>query len=419
MLRDPEVLKLLGHEPELLAIADTIYATLGADHRRRQRLLRTARVGALAIVLATVAGLALLAPWRAGERGVVAQALAAVPVGGPVVHTVVRTELPSAHLIDLANGREAPSVVELEFWFDPRKNMLHALIRRDQVIVGDLLLTPREAVSAAGRIVGSHEGRTLSPALIGFATGYHRALQDRAARPVGRALLDNQQVTTLEIQTRFGREQVALDPQTLRPLAIRTLAPKATELTARVIAFAMLPTSDANFHRPHETQTGPTGGTVVASILVSPAEAARALSRPSMWVGRRFRHLELRLVERQQLERFYASSAKRRRFGVGIDLIYGAVRGHRPDWRGSFLEITQATRPEPAYGFLSGALSLAPTPRTGTMRLERLQMPSAAAGAIWRAQLQSRGLYVTITGASRTIVLAAAQTLTPISRQAR
>lgn len=418
VLRDPEVLRLLADEPKLLAIADAIYATLGSDYRRRQRRLRAGRLGVLATVVVIAVILGLLQPWRAGGGGIVAEALAAVPARGPVVHSVLRTEVPGEHLVELSSGRDVPEIVELEFWFDERHERLHMVVRREGVVVGDLLLTPKGAISAAGRVITAASGSILNPALIGFVTGYRNALQSGAARPLGRTSLARQQVTMLAIKTRFGREQVALDPQTLKPLAIRALTSGgvAIGLTARVVELAAIPTREANFERPRRRSPGPTGGSVVSNRSLSPHAASRVLTPSPVWVGQRLGGLNLRVVQQQRLDRFYAATSPptRRSFGVGLDLIYGAVRQGRPDWGQSFLEIAEAVRPEPAYGFLSGTLSLEPAPRIGAMRVERLEMLGATGGAIWRAQLRSHGLYLTLTASSRTLVIAAARALAPI-----
>lgn len=118
---------------------------------------------------------------------------------------------------------------------------------------------------------------------------------------------------------------------------------------------------------------------------------------------------------RQRLSRILSTGPKAAHAQSGIDLIYGAVRGGRPDWHASFLEIQQATQPEPAYGFLSGPLRIEPLPPEGVLRLER-QQPARKGHALWRGELGQHGLYLALTGSSRELVIAAARSLRPIGR---
>jgi len=216
VLRDPEVIESLRDEPELLAIADAIHATLGEDYRRQRRRRRIVRVGTLAAVVSAAAVLALLQPWSGGGSGLVSQALAAIPGQGPVVHAVLRSPLPGVDLVDLRTGGAEREEVFSEFWFDPARELLHTLIRRDGVVVADVVASPEKTISAAGRVLGG-ASPSLDPALVAFASGYRDALASGSARPLGRTLAGNGAPPVVEMARPLAREQVTLDPKTLRP----------------------------------------------------------------------------------------------------------------------------------------------------------------------------------------------------------
>ena len=95
-LRDPELVRMLADDPELLAIADALVETRREQpasepvHARRRR--RLASVGAAAAVAAAVVAVLLVSPWSGDGGGLVGRALAAIGTG-PVLHVV--TEQPS------------------------------------------------------------------------------------------------------------------------------------------------------------------------------------------------------------------------------------------------------------------------------------------------------------------------------------
>lgn len=418
VLRDREMLTLLRDDPELLAIADAIHATLGAGYRRRQRRLRARRLTAVAATVVVLAILAIASPWGRGGNGLVEAALAAVPGGGPVVHALVRTQVPGQELIDLASGRSIPETSELEFWFDEQRGILHTLIRRDGHLVADILTSPRGTISAAGTVLGPQTRPLLDPMLIGFATGYREALARGAARQAGRGLIGGRAVVWLDTESGIGRQRIALDMRSLRPIAIRALTPRSApaSVTAQVLRLDAMQRGSANFERPSVPPLSPSGGTVVTSVVVSRG-SVRSLGRFVLWAGLRSAGLELSLIQRQTLLRLYPKGTPRpRRLTSGVDLLYGSVRNGRPDWQGNFLEIQQATRPEPAYGFLSRSLRLEPVPRAGFLRLARRPLAGSTGGAVWVGQLRRGGRYVTLTGSSRAVVVAAARALRPIGR---
>jgi hypothetical protein len=417
VLRDREVLEVLRDQPELLAIADAIHATLGHDYRRQRRRRRIARTGTLTAAVTVAAVLALVQPWSGGGPGLVTQALAAIPGRGPIVHAVIRSDLPGVEIVNLQSGRSEPEQVTSEFWYDPTRDLLHTVIRRDGVVVTDILATPEKTASATGPVFGG-AAPTLDPALLAFASGYRQALASGAARPLGRALAGNRTPPVLRLTTRLGREQVTLDPKTLRPRTIRALRPNGepSPQIAHVITLSALSSRAANFHAKRRTgKPFASAGAVMESTAIAPTRARHALSLPPLWAGNRLAGLRLRLLARQRLSRIFPTGTTTARAGSGVDLIYGALRGGRPDWRSHFLEIQEAPTPEPAYGLLPGPLRVEPLPKPGLLQLEREQPAGRGGGhTIWRGELHQAGLYLVLTGSSRGLVLRAARSLRAI-----
>ncbi len=250
VLRDSEVIELLRNDPELLAIADTIHATLGKDYRGRVRR-RIVRVGILALVLCTAVLLAFVQPWSSGD-GLVSEALAAIPNHGSVVHMVLESSVPGTEVVNVRDGHVEPERVASEFWFDQRRGLLHTVIRRQGAVVADVVTTPAKTTSVAGPVLGQ-ASTTLEPALVAFASGYRVALASGAARPLARTSPTGRSAPTLEVTTPLGREQVTLDPATLLPREIRPVLSDG-RLGRRVIRVVTLSTQSA---RPGEFEVRP------------------------------------------------------------------------------------------------------------------------------------------------------------------
>jgi hypothetical protein len=416
VLRDPEVLEELHDEPELLALADAVYDRLGGEYRHKRRSARTALIAGATAAAAGAVVLVLIRPWGAGGPSLVDEALAAIPERGPVLHAVLQTIVPDRQLVDLSSGRSGPDTVELEFWFDGRRDLLHTLVRNQSQIIADILATPQETVSSAGPSLGTGSSKALPEALVGFASGYREALAAGEARAAVPTPAGRPSARWLEIDTSLGRQLVALDPRSLLPREIRTLPSGSAPIgvAARVLHIATTSITEANFRQPRPAGPEPSGGAVTRSATVSISSAAQLFARRALWVGPRVDDLELRIVKRQRLVRFLPPTAPvRRTFGTGLDLVYGAVRNGRPDWRKHYLEIQEAPTPEPAYGYLTGILSVQALPRPGFLVLER-QPQGSRRGSIWVGRLRSDGFYLTLTASGRSLVVNAARTLRPV-----
>lgn len=412
VLRDPEVLELLRDEPELLAIADAVHARLGGQRRRRRRRAQVTLV-AVGVLVAVALLVSFLPPWN-NSPSLVEQANAAISGRGPVLHTLMQTVVPGRQLVDISTGRSRPDVVELEFWFDEQRGLLHTLIRNRGYVVSDILATPGGTLSAAGQVLSAADGASNTRTLLGFASGYRRALASGRAAEYRGIPPEGRSARWLRIDTRFGHELVGLDPRNGQARELRGSSGQSRPL-ARVLEVEAVTRAAANLRVPREAAFGPTGGAVVARREVSIRSAARLLKRSPLWAGRRVDGLRLRVVQGQKLVRFFphgAGHVSARR--TGLALVYGAARHQLPNWERAFVQIQQATSPEPAYGFLTGPLALSAAAPAGAMILERSPMPGSPSGSSWTARLHSDGLYLTLTAPRRSLVIDAARMLRPL-----
>jgi hypothetical protein len=241
---DAEVLELLRDEPELLAIADAV----GSTQRRRRELLRTTWPVATLVAVAAVALIALLAPWQGHGSPVVARALAALG-DGPVVHLIVREAAP------LQAGPVRPPINERqwELWYDRKHKLLHAVVRRNGRVVGEVLETPDVTITSGG-VVRRHAKPKLDPALRDFATRYQADLVSHRLQVTSRAKLDGRPVIWL----RSRRLSVAVDTATYKPVVARRLVHERVVGPVEQIAAAeTLPLGKGNFVAPRRAITVP------------------------------------------------------------------------------------------------------------------------------------------------------------------
>lgn len=381
---DPEVLELLRDEPELLAIVDAIAATQ-VQRRRRvpQRLLLVAAVAG--VVLVSIA----LVPWRLGGDGLSERALAAIG-GARVVHVVASRPEPEQTLIDLATGTERSGEVRLETWFDSDTGDTRTTTRRNGEVVAD--------TAAAGTASGGRD-----PAVSLFVRGYRPALERGEIAVLRRERLDGVDVVWVQVTLPSGRRsEVALDTSTDLPVAFRFAAEPASPLW-RIESMDTLGRSKADF-TTSQAPRGPEQGEIASARPSSPARAATVLEGHGTWPGPQFAGLHLEHVREQTLGRVFTDG--RRETGVGVELLYRGAGS-------AFVRIRQATTPEIAYGFAEGRLTLdfAPIPKQGVLALTA---PGSASGSLWRGQLRSNAVYLTILGSDRDLVLGAARTLVPL-----
>jgi hypothetical protein len=403
VLEDLEVVELLADEPELLAIADAVVVTQPRPRRRRlwSRLLPLA--AALAVAGAVVAAL----PHSRGDGALLAEALAAIG-NGPVVHARIEAPLPRTNVIDLATGRAKPQMVTIEYWFDEPRGRLRTVVRRGGVLVDELLQTRTGTTFRGGAVVARPGVQSeVDPALAGFVTHYRAALESGEARVVEEANLDGRPVVWL-LLSGGADEHVAVDAETSAPVLIRPLAAEESPgpLSWRVRTIEAVARVEADFARP-ATEPRPFRGDVRASQPLSSGQVADAVAWPALWLGESWRGLRLVSLELQVLTRGYPPMSRTPPTrGEGLRLRYTI------DGEPTYVEVSQAPSPEPAYAFVGGEVTFGGNPIPPEGQLELVDVPDASSRArSVVGQLRRDGVFVTIWASSRRLCLEAARAL--------
>jgi hypothetical protein len=402
---DREVVELLADEPELLALADAIAATQRQPPRRRPWPRLVAVAAALAGVAAAVATL----PFRGGEPSLLSEALAAVG-RGPVVHARIEARLPETDVVELATGRRTPQTVAIEYWFDEPRGRLRTEVRRSGVLVDDFLQTRAGVLSGRGPVeVARAAEPALDPALAGFVTRYREALARGRARRLGERELNGRRVVWLLLGAGAARERVAVDAETFEPVLVVPLdrGGRPGAFTWRVATIESVARVEADFAPPRTRPATPFRGDVRDSRPISSGQVQATVRWPALWLGESWRGLRLVSIERQTVTRGYppATGIETTR-GAGLRLRYAA------EGRPSYVELSQAPSPEPAYAFAGGRSTFQgnPVPREGFAEIVEL---GSAPGGVPTAlgQLRRDGVYVTIWASNRALCLEAARAL--------
>jgi hypothetical protein len=397
---DREVVELLADEPELLAIADAITTTQPRPRRRGSR------IGALAAAVIAVGTVLVVLPDRGGDSSLLADALAAVG-RGPVVHARIETVLPATNVIVLATGRARPQTIAIEYWFDEPRGRLRTVVRRGGVAVDEFLQTQAGAMSNRGLVrLAPGAQPALDPALAGFVTRYRDALASGEARVEEEGELEGRRVVWLLLSASGVRERVAVDAETYVPLQITPLDPSGgvSPFSWRVRVIETVARVEADFAAPKARPVAPFRGDVRESRPISSGQAAGAVAWPVLWLGQSWRGLRLVSLEQETLTRGYPPESRvRADRGEGLRLRYAV------DGADTYVELSQAPFPEPAYAFAGGELTFNgnPIPLEGSIELVELgARPGRAIG-----QLRRDGVYVTIWASSRELALEAARGL--------
>jgi hypothetical protein len=385
---DLEVVELLADEPELLAIADAVVATQPRPRRRRL----WPRLIALAAALVVATGVVALFPQSRSDDGLLPEALAAIGTG-PVVHARIAARLPGTNVVELSTGRAHPQTVTIEYWFDEPRRRLRTVVRRGGVVVDDVLQTRSVGIAPE-----------LHPALAGFVTRYRAALERGEADVVNEEELGGRSVVWLRLSS---RDLVAVDAESYAPVLIKPLGGR---LAWRVRAIETVARVEADFMRA-VAKARPYRGDVRKSQPVSSRQAADRTSWPALWLGESWRTLRLVSLELQTLTRGYPpASGRQPTRGRGLRLRYAVDR------EPTYVDISQAPFPEPAYAFTGGWETFAgnPIPRQGQMEL--VEVPNALNRRMTViGQLRRDGVFVTIWASSRRLCLEAARALRRMS----
>jgi hypothetical protein len=385
-----EVVELLRDDPELVRLAERVAGLSqegGEAHRRRRPLLVSSFVAAATAAVGVAAALVL----ATGGHGPSLSDRALAALGRErVLHAVVVRSVEDDRTVDLSTGRQAPARLSVESWFDGQSQRLHVIERRNGGQLAAALGT-RQALARK-------PGWRLDPALALFLTGYQEALRRGLVRDLGSAVVGGRKVRWLGLRS---GERVAVDPKTFLPVVIE----RRDGTRWSIARIESNPFSSADFRAPRPRPPTPSGGRVLGQERIAPSKAARLLGTPALWLGRASGDLRLAALRRERLVSVYPPDTRRRPFrSRGVALSYRMLR------RAGVVEVREARRPLPAYGF-SGRLTFGfdPVPPEGSLQL-------VAIGGGWLGQLRAQHLYITLTGPDPATLTQAARDLRPIAR---
>lgn len=380
IVRDPELLELLGDDPELLALADAVRAT---QRPARTGLSRPGRLAALAGAVAAVAALVLLSPWdRNSSPSIVDRALAAVGEG-PVLHAVVR--FPWGSRVELATGEVTAVDTEVEMWLDETKDVLHVLGRRDGQVID-------EAAFKASEARADPFTQQLDP--FQLAGLYRKLLGSGKVGVLREGVLHGREVVWLDLGPGLGpgsRVRAAIEQGTFRLVQLEATVNRRRMVIVDIVRFESLPKGEHRFPRtePYESLTAGSG-TFEDTRESTLARARTALSRPALWLGR-------------ELDGKRLSSIR-----VGdqtVTLIYGPGRFTS----NGFLALTQTPTTAPRQPD-----ETLPPPGFLDLRESAVFTSQGPRRKRWTGRMQTQGMYVTIESWNRSTLLASARSLTPI-----
>ena len=255
-----------------------------ARRPRRPLLLQLAA----ATVVAGLAVLFLVAPWKGSERiGILDRALAAAG-DGPVLHVVFRGGW-GGTLVDLKTDERAPVYGEREVWFDPGRNLVHEILRFGGVIESEELYERNE---------GDRE-------LTSLWRDYRPALENGTARVVGEDVVDGIPVYWIIVRALMlpdvadhkkheFAQQVAISRKTYKPVAMkytrdRQPPPDGIE---HILRFETVSPEEADFTSAPEKSLD--GVAVMAgSDPIDISQAGEVLGQTPFWLGREFAGLPL------------------------------------------------------------------------------------------------------------------------------
>jgi hypothetical protein len=434
VLRDREVVELLGDQPELLAIADAIAAT---THVRRRRIPSRLLVASVALVGA--AAVALVAPWSSSQGGVLQRALAAVS-DRSVLHLVLVSPIPETESIDLRSLKSTPTTLRVETWFDARRALRKTIVTRSGTQTSVELATPKGVWSDSGRVptcawIAAHpvqatrlrvscspSGRngttprqlaearpTGDPALTAFITGYRSALRSGRAQNLGAGHAGGRAVYWIGFNigtAKYSRvERVAVDRHTYRPVVVQMVTDGQPGIPARVAEIGSIAYTPSLFTRPSLARPAPSIGQVAKRRHVSRAVAEMALRGRARSLGASFASLPFIDARLERLSTGYgALSGRPITRGSGVGFSYGD--SGLPLNGTPFLRISEALSPQMAYGLVPDGASL----REGSLLLTRFG-ETGARYALWVGKARVGGLYVALQGSSRQLVVSAARAI--------
>lgn len=412
--RATDSLSLPAEDVTVRARASALAALPRRASRRRVRRHRPLGLIAVGAVVATALAVALAGPWEGRTPLVTERALAAIG-SRPVIHAVVENTRPHATIVDLASGEETTQLLRTEYWFDDEQALLRARITIDGTLQTELLQTREGGRSELGPIPGNPTEPQLPPALAGFASGYRDALERGDARVIGETRVEEQEAVLLQIELRsppidagtVSHVEVALDAESYEPLRFRYRAGNQTTEWWRVVSIETLPREERQFAPPARAEPRPSRQTGTDERTLSPAEAATALDRPTVWPGREIAGIQLAEIELLKLTTEWTD--ERETVSRAVTLRYGPQRFAARDR--PWLMITETTsRPEnlPFRG-LGGR-----DPAPGELKIRGVGDMDGSPADMWVGSMVVNGLYIALESAQRDLILTAAHAMTPI-----
>jgi hypothetical protein len=286
-----DALDRMQARPEVSGDWDAVLRDAGV--RPRSAVVRP--LAAFAAAVAAVFGLALFQPWEGESPTVLERALAAVD-DGPVLHAFLREDWHGT-LIDLDTDERRRIHGEREVWYDPARG-LHSLSRFGGVVQGDVLYAPDEIPRFAAKTFG----------LLG--EDYRRALESGRARNLGPGEAYGMPVYWIRVDAEWlpdsadGKlhelaHDVGISRETFEPVATRETrdGKPGPDTGARILELETLDSGEGDFTAAKDDGLNPLafGG---RQEPLSPGEAADALGRAPLWLGREHSGLPLGQVSR-------------------------------------------------------------------------------------------------------------------------
>lgn len=440
-LRDPELVRMLADEPELLAIADALVETrrerlASEPHLARQRR-RWASVGAAAAVAAAAVAVLLVSPWSGDGGGLVGRALAAIGTG-PVLHVV--TEQPSPILwykpVALPSGQPIQVTQRQEIWFDQSRDLKKTVTTLNGIVYDQLLETPDGGFTPQGPVytcawIAAHpleatqagvscnangqngtephqvpeQPPTLDLALAGFVDHYQSALSSGEATKTGTGQVDGHQVIWLRINATsqsdggYPAEDVAIDASTYAPVLVRASGPQPVQF--RVTEIDTEGYDPSLFTRPRR-EYPPISGSAGATSPIDVGQAPALLGGQAVWLGQSWNGYQLVKVEQQELVTGYGTqSGKTDTHSVGVVFTYAPPSTADGT---DVLQIGEATQCEDGWGMDCALIE----PTEGVLRLD--EWPFFSSFTL------RNGIYIAITQrGSRNDPVAVADALRPLN----
>ncbi len=393
-------------------------SALAALPRTEARQVRRRRgplglVAAGAVVTVAIA-LALATPWEGRAPLATERALAAIG-DQPVIHAIVESTRPYATVVDLASSAESTQHLRTEYWFDDERALLRARITIDGTLLTELLQTREGGVSELGPIPGNPTERELPPGLARFASQYRDALESGNGRVIGETRVEGRDAVLLQIELvsppidagTVDYTEVAVDPESYEPLRFRYRAGNETSEWWRIISIETLAREEQQFAPPARAEPRPRRQTGTDERTLTPAEAATALARPTVWPGLTVAGIQLAEIGLMKLTTEWTNN--RETVSRALALQYGPRRYKAGDEPWLMITETSSRAENLSFRGFGG-----PDPQPGELKVRGVGDLDGSPADMWVGSMVINGLYVALESAQREVILAAARAMAPI-----